>query len=133
MCYKLLESFVFYRIKPPIDAVTLIKQAGLRPAIAMQTKLQLSSFPSKKSSKIKKRYQLCSYRSNSCICHNMKKKTIIQTLKITKWLTFHKFLNDMLTNLYFTVHIEASQSSTKQLNNGLLQGSVIASTQITCT
>lgn len=67
------------------------------------------------------------------ILHHMKIKTIIQTLKIIKCLTFHTFLNDMLTNLYFTVHIGASQSSTKQLNNGLLQGSVIASTQITCT
>ena len=34
----------------------------------------------------------------------------------------------MLTNRYFKVHLGASQSSTKQLNNGLPQGSVLAPT-----
>jgi len=34
----------------------------------------------------------------------------------------------MLTNRYFIVHIEASKSSKKQLNNGLLKSSVLALT-----
>lgn len=53
---------------------------------------------------------------------------LFKLLKSMTNLTFHKLLNDMLTNRYFIVHIEASKSSKKQLNNGLLKSSVLALT-----
>ncbi|VVC36775.1 Reverse transcriptase domain [Cinara cedri] len=53
---------------------------------------------------------------------------LFKLLKTIKCLTFYKLLNEMLTNRSFTVNIGASRSSTKQLNNGLPQGSVLAPT-----
>jgi len=128
VCYKLLERLVLNRIGPIIDAITPIEQAGFRPGRSCTDQIAALTTYIEKGFQNKKKTTAAFIDLTAAYDTVWREGLLFKLLKTTKCLTFHNLLNEMLTNRYFKVHLGASQSSTKQLNNGLPQGSVLAPT-----
>ncbi|KAL4096724.1 hypothetical protein QTP88_021619 [Uroleucon formosanum] len=128
VCYKLLERLVLNRIGLTIDTITPIEQAGFRPGKSYTDQIAALTTYIEKGFQNKKKTTAAFIDLTAAYDTVWREGLLFKLLKTTKCLTFHNLLNEMLTNRYFKVLLGASQSSTKQLNNGLPQGSVLAPT-----
>jgi len=128
VCYKLLERLVLNQIGPIIDTITPMEQAGFRSGRNCTDQIAALTTYIKKWFQNKKKTTAVLIDLTAEYDIVWREGLLFKLLKTTKCLTFYKLLNNMLTNRCFTVHIGTSRSSTKQLNNGLPQSSVLAPT-----
>lgn len=126
VCYKLLERLIHNRIKPVVEELLPIEQAGFRSGrsccdqvLALTTHIEYGFEHHKKS--IATFIDLSS-AYDTVWRHGM----ILKFLRFVDSAMLANLLNTMLSNRFVEVHLNGQRTRKYRLNDGLPQGSVLA-------
>lgn len=123
---KLLERLLHNRISPLIDAIVPPDQAGYRSGRSCTDQVLALTNHIENGFERKLKTGMVFIDLTAAFDTVWKKGLLCKFLKVVPCLTICDLLCNMLSNRYFKVFLNDSGSSSKRLNNGLPQGSILA-------